>query len=621
MPKPKADQIIKDARKLEDRFRGRNLDLKTRSELRYGEYEIEIPLAYRKTAEVFKSPVIREEGRALLALIQAEPVPHIPPPAPEDQDKTTTMEKFAVAAMQQLQGHYGAVEAQCSSAQIHEKIGWLYFGMKRDFYGDAPSDGGDILEYAVNLDAYKRESGIENVFDLRFVPTSTAFWTGNPWSPSRFYEIKEVDEFEIISEYNITVNDSGEWTLPDTSSMISATEEHQDSRYEASASRKLKFIEYWDKEWCMLLCINPMKGWMRKDQTLVLDSWQHGWGRVPYFPRPGFETDQLAEEKRFESPLDGLYAEIKTYNRVRTILSSVSYMTGFAPLKVITREGNDLVLDEKGNAKTFLEFEPGRPAQLAPGQDVLPVIVSPEASILQGEVASSEHRINQYSLSQIAKGISPGSDTANSALSTLRRMQRSSLQTLNANQARQYREMFRFLFQRILGKEGEGIGEAVYVYSNETSNQIRCAPEDIVTLNVQVKADSDQGQDALIEEKAALEAYQVGAITELEFHTRRGKENPEEYVRATALDRLRRSFEPEIFLNVKALFGQANALATLAQANQKTGDAKNAMPGLLNTMKGIQEPNASAGAGEGSPGMPRAEGVRSPALQQTTQPT
>lgn len=614
--KPSPDQIVKDARKLEtERFGDRNKELKTRSGLRYGEYEIEVPTAYKKTSEVYKSPVIREEGRQLLALIKAKPTFHAPPPLPAHQDATTMMEKFADAAFQELECYSGSIGDQCASAQVHEKIGWVYLGMKRDFYGAPPEDTGDILYDAQAYDAYKQEAGINAVFEERFVPTMSMYWTGDHWNPNRTYEVKTVDEFDLISEYNIKVNKNGEWSMPkDLTTLPSGDYEEFDTN---RAARSIKFIEYWDREWCVLLCVNPQAGWMRRDQVLEIDSWQHGWGRVPYFCRPAFETDQTAEAKKFESPLDGLYTEIKTYNRVRTIWSAVSWNTGFAPLKIITKEGNDLIVDANGKIQTKLEFNPGEPVQLMPGQDLLPVILSPEAEILQAEIAASEGRIVQYSLSQIAKGVSPGSDTANSALTTLRRQQKSSLQTLNENQARQYREMAKFMFERILGTKGQGIGETVYVFDQPTSNQIPLGPQDIVTLNIQVKCDADMGQDLLIEEKQALEAYLQGAITEEEYHQRRGKSNPEEYVRATALDRLRRSFEPELFAGIKALFGQSSALAQLIAANRQTGDAATAIPEILNTITGLQEPTGN-GMGMGSPNMPRQEAVRSPGLQETT---
>jgi hypothetical protein len=136
---------------------------------------------------------------------------------------------------------------------------------------------------------------------------------------------------------------------------------------------------------------------------------------------------------------------------------------------------------------------------------------------------------------------------------------------------------------------------------------------------VQSKVEPDTGQDALLIEKAALEMWQLGAISEQELHERRNKEDPEAYVKASALDRLRRSFEPELFEQIKAMFGQSGAIMRLIAANQETGDAKNAIPELMNTISGLQEGNAT-GMGSGSGGQPRSEGVRSPALQQTTQP-
>lgn len=616
MSKPSEDKLFKDAEKLKARFSKRDDELKMRSDLRYGEYEIEIPPAYKTTSEVYKSPVIREEGRQLLALIASWPTIHVEPPTPEMQPQSTQMELFAQAAFAELEAYHGSVNEKCASAQVHEKIGWMYLGLKRDFYAGRPRETGDVFADALKMDAYKKESGICSVFEQRFVPTGTAYWTGDVWNPGRFFECKWVDEFELMAEYGLEYEDGNykQWRFKDTT--LPSGYPVQES---VEVSERVQFIEYWDRQWCVLLAVNPRKPFFGKRQTFVLDSWEHNWGRVPYFPRPGFETDQLEEVKKFESPLDGLYTEIKTYNRVRTIMSSVSYMTGFAPLKVITKEGNQLILDEvTSKPKVFLEFEPGRPTQLAPGQDVLPVIVSPEAQILQNEVMSSEQRVAQYSLSQIARGVSPGADTANSAISQLRRMQRSSLSQLNLHQARQYREALKFMFQRILGVEGEGVGETVYAFSRETGDQIGISPSEIVTLNIDVKADADQGQDKLIEEKQALESFMAGAISELEYHTRRGKENPEEYVLASALDRLRRSFEPEMFEGIKALFGQSSALARLIAKNRETGDAQEAVPEIMADINGMQQGN---GMGEGSAMMPRTEGVRSPALQTTTQPS
>jgi hypothetical protein len=185
------------------------------------------------------------------------------------------------------------------------------------------------------------------------------------------------------------------------------------------------------------------------------------------------------------------------------------------------------------------------------------------------------------------------------------------------NAARQYREMWKFMLQRVID-----LGESVYVYARDSGDMIPLAPEDIPSLNVQAKVEPDTGQDALLVEKAALEMWQLGAISEQELHERRGREDPEAYTKASALDRLRRSFEPELFATIKAAFGQSSAIMQLIAANQETGDAKNAIPQIMQQLNGLQEGQVSGatGMGSGAGGQPRGEGVRSPALQTTTQP-
>ena len=73
---------------------------------------------------------------------------------------------------------------------------------------------------------------------------------------------------------------------------------------------------------------------------------------------------------------------------------------------------------------------------------------------------------------------------------------------------------------------------------------------------------------------------------------------------------------------IMALLGETQALARLIAENQQSGDAKNAVSGIMGDIRASQgsQNGNSGGMGSGSPLMPRQEGVRSPALQETTQP-
>jgi hypothetical protein len=146
---------------------------------------------------------------------------------------------------------------------------------------------------------------------------------------------------------------------------------------------------------------------------------------------------------------------------------------------------------------------------------------------------------------------------------------------------------------------------------------IPLAPEDIVTYNVQAKVAPDTGQDMLIEEKQAAEMLSMGLITEIEFHERRGKENPEQYAEANVNQRAWMTNEQKIQTMVLANLGDVNAIGQLIAANQETGDASSAIPSI---MQQIQQGKAPSSIGTGSPGMPRGDSVRDPAIDVNTQP-
>jgi hypothetical protein len=627
MPKPKPRQIAADAHDLKDRrFKKRDLDLEARHRDRFREGTVDVPTAYKKTATVVRTPIIQEEGRQVAALVHADAIPHVVPPTPEDQASTTRCEQWLMAAEQELEAAFGNNAMKNTQAQIHDGIAWRYRGAKRKPYDGQPTapNNGDmddieaidaLVEFDEKNDAYKREAGISAVFDDRHVPTGTMYTIGDVFNPLRVYEIKDVDEAEFMATYNVRKDRDGQWQKVDKDA-ITTMPSGDPVDMGNTREKTIRVIEYWDREWCMILVENIQKRWMglRNQQLpLVLEEWEHGWGRVPYFARPAFENEVSEEEHRFESPLNGLYAEVPHHNAVETMKLNVMWLTGYPSWQIITKESGDQILDDSGNPKTQIEFTPGYMFQAAPGQQVASMPME-NGQLLPQEAALSAARLQQFSLSPIAKGVSPGADTANSALSQLRRLQRSSLNPMADNTARQYREMWKFMLQRV-----QELGESVYVYARDSGEMIGLAPEDIPTLNVQSKVEPDTGQDALLVEKAAREAYLTGAITELEYHELRGKENPDEYVSASALDRLRRSFEPELFEATKAAFGQTGAIMRLIAAQQETGDAKSAVESIMNDFTGLQRGQVS-GMGSGSGGQPRSEGVRSPFAQETTQP-
>ena len=624
MPKPDPEQILKDATKLkDDRFKQRDADLLSRAAERFNETRIDVPAAYDKTGFRPKPKIIEDEGRQVATLVYAMPVPHVTPPTPQEQPQTTTEEKFLIALHQEAENVFGPVWWQSTLAQIHDNISWDYWGWRKVPYKGQPeppvtenmeADEGTAAtaDWAIKNDRFKKDEGVRSFLDYRHLPTGTAHPVGNVYDPDRFYEIKNVAERDLMDTYGITRNSDGSYSAPtkEPSTMPSGT---------ANASESpIRVVEYWDREWCMIVAdqkptwFDSLRG---RGRAFVLAEWQHGWGRVPYFASPAIVTEQTAEDKKYIGPLDGIYTEMPEHKLLKVMGHSVAYQTAFAPLVVTSKETGDVILDDAGQPKVFVEFEPGKGRQLAPGQDVKPLGQSPEVANLFRTIAASDAQIAHYSMPAVTKGESPGADTANAALSNLHRFNLTMLDPLAQQKSRQASAMYRFALERI--KE---MKERVFVFDSKTDSYLSLAAEDIVSVNVEAKVVPDQGQFQLLIEKHAAELKQMGLITTQMFFEMIGKENPEEYELELYAEQVKNQLMPIIQQQIISDLGMLDAVKQMIAANQQTGSARDAVPGLMGQVGQMNPPTGAPGMGQGARGQPRTEGVRSPAVQTTTRP-
>lgn len=607
--KPDYKTILEEAKRLkEQRYKERDQKIAADMRVRFGKDIITIPEAYRDGANPYHSPVLQEEGRQVAAILEAKAQPHVVPPSDEHQPVTTLIEQWLAAGDIELDSVYGNCIDKANMAQVHQAIGWVYEAPKRAPYEGAPeppddeSTAEETLDYAAKNRDYKQTEGIAGFLERRFVPTETVYCTGDVRNPRKFYEIKEVDEQELLDTYGLTKNSDGTYSKPsDVGTMPSGKA--------AEHNKKVKIIEYWDRQWMCILIENPLPGWRDNATPMELDSWEHGFGRVPFFPIVAFENETLDEHTKFEGPLNGIYVEVPHHNELMTMKRNVTRLRSYPSWQIVTKEQGDQVLDENGQRKVYVKFKPGEMFQAAPGQEVKELPMQVGNDLLQ-EVMASDARIKQFSLADVSKGVSPGADTANSAISNLRRLQRSSLERMAQNRANMYRDIYRFRLERL-----KDYGETVYVYDSTTGDMIGLAADQVVTTNVHVKYEPDTGNDKLIEEKQAADLTAAGLITDLEFHERRGKENPEEFVLASIKQKVRMTMLPNLITQILANLGDTQAIAQLIQANQQTGDARSAVSPVLDQMQQMQ-----SGLGQGSAGMPRGEGVRSPALAANTAP-
>ena len=597
-----AQSVMRDARKLkEERFPKRNAMLKARSEERYNQTVVEVPPAYKKTTQQHSSNIIADEGRQIGTLVYAMPVPHIAPPSPEDQPLTSKVEQFLIAMHQELEEHYGPAWWQCTAAQVHDNLGWIFFAPKRKPYKGQPKppkgeDYGELADYGLKNDRFKKDAGISAVFDYEYAVTSTVLYDGPVYNPKCVYVWKHVPASTFKKTYGEMENVTGRPEQSGSESMINV-------------------VEYWDKERCLIVCETTETTYSMGKQekgVRILDEWTHNWGRVPYFARPCFVTDQLDEEKKYEGPLDGIYNEMPNHKRLRTMCDSVAYQTAFAPLKITSDKDTDVIVDDDNKPLAFLELEPGKARQLAPGQDVSPVGQSPEVQNLFMEMAASHQRLEKFMLSPVSKGVSPGADTANSALSNLHRFQLHSMDPMAQQISRQGQAMYRFALERI-----REMGETVFAFNAKTDQYLSLNGTEIISVNVQAKATPDQGQFRLLVEKHATELWMSRAISKIDMYEMMGYENPEEKARAVEIEDYAMSLKPIVQQQVTSMIGMLDALNAMIQSQAETGSARNAVPGLMQQASAMQQ--GQTGMGSGSPGQPRGAGVRSPVQDVNTQ--
>lgn len=610
---PDYDEILKTATRLRDeRFGQRNKMLKERHDYRFRMVDPVVPEAYKDTNAVYKSPALDEEGKQVYALVEARPQPHIEPPTPELEQLTTLNERWLTAGDIELDATYGMCMEKSHFAQIFANIGWVYEAPRRNPYKDrpkAPKKDAPEEERTAFDDAYtqtKRDSGISGYIERRYVPTETAFPIGDVRNPKRFYEIKDVDNEELCATYNLKY-EKGTFTLPKGDGTFPSGVDEQ------GKAGTTRVIEYWDDTYMCIVVPNQVGD---KTYGMKLDEWKHNFGRVPYFACPAWENETMDEHTKFSGPLDALVAEIPHFNELMTMRRNVTYLRSYPSWQDVSREDSAAITDDNGNLKVALKYQPGQVYNTMPGHEIKNIPMEASADLLQ-EVMQADSRIKQYSLDPVARGISPGADTANSAISQLSRQQRSQLERLAKNRALQAREMYKFRLKNL-----RKFGERVYVYDTEGAGQeIGLSGAEVISLNVDVKYAPDTGVDNLIEEKQAAELTQLGLIPEVEFHERRGKENPGEFVLANAAERMRKTLEPVVMQQIITALGMMDAVNRMIQENAQSGDARNAVPGMVQEAAGMQQGEVPTGMGSGAAGMPRTEGVRSPALQQTTQPS
>jgi len=596
---PTAKQVEAFARKLQDRCQKRNADIEYRRALRWRELPVVfgdeakgkagIPSLYRRTTIEEKSPILQYQAQEAQALLNSNaPTTSIRITNSDNQPIATRAERWCNG------GRARTEEATGGHLKTIDTVVSYYAGVRKDhprrkYWDEYPTRNEEESdeEYNKRTEAYKKGQSVLSVFESCHVPIDTFYWTEDSRGIAAACEIKKVNEADLMKEFGLEIKD-GDYL--ETSAGVSVESD--------DPMRTCEVIEYWTRKYRVLL----VKGKKSKE----LDVWEHGFGRVPYFIAPAYETGETDEAKRYVPLLWPLYPEVEENNRLHTMRLNILNLTAFPRWYIYNVASGQVVLDETTKEPKTYDFE-GPPNQLGPGQEIRQVILTSSLDF-QAAVADSDDRLKTYALPPVASGKAPSGESAGWNTAMLRKFMLSLLGPLVDGLAKQNAEIDRFRLWCIK----HIIREKVYVNADVIEGNkkvgeetIGMGSEDVEKLgdfDLTVRIDPNLEIDRISQTQAGWNRVKEGGQSmrqHLELDC--GNEAPEEEMFRIDVDKMATRMWEEVFFPQAVAWAQARAAGEGVLAG---GSAEEIVR---------EDEAAQATIGKGSPGLPRTPGLRMPA--------
>jgi len=599
---PTANQIEKIAKRMQDRCQQRNIDIEKRRQLRWCEYPVTfgdeskgkagIPSLYRRTTKEIRSPILQYNGQEAMALLSSDQATTaIRVQNSDHQNLATLAERWDAGGRARLEEKTGAL-AKTRDTQIFYYAGIRKCHPRRKAWPDYPKtiEGETDANYNKRTDKYVRDQNLLACFEYYHVPIDTFF--ADPEDSHgipRCCEIKRVPEKETLEEFGFSRTKDGEYlkTGPGV-----ATDKDD-------PSRTCEVIEYWDRNYRVIVVKGTKK-------AAELDVWEHPFGRVPYFVAPAFETGETDEAKRYIPLLWPMYPEVEENNRLHTMRLNILNLTAFPKWYIKIAATGAYVLDETtGEPKTWDLESP--PNQLGPGQELTQVFLTSSFDF-QAAVKDSDDRLRQYALPPVASGKAPSGESSGWNTANLHRFMVSLLGPLVDGLASQEAEIARFKLWCVK----HVIGQKVFVNADVMDGKrkvgeeaIALGPDDITKLgdyDLTIRIDPNLEMDRIPQIQAGwVRVKEGGQSFRQHLEVDCGNEAPEEEMFRIDVEKTANwMWETVVTPRIQAWI-----------------DARNPIEGVLSGGSAEQivreDQQSEVTIGKGSPGLPRAPGVRMPA--------
>ena len=584
---------------MKERWQPFHDEVKRRRDLRFRKAKVDfgpsgIPKAYQTVTTEMRTPDLQYNAQQAQALVLSNrPQPTIRVSKSGLESKASEGERWLMAAL--ARGN----EASHACAGVADSQNCYGFGLyctypRRNAWLDYPSqaEGESDKDYDQRTEEWKKDkaAAFASRFEFRSVPIDTVAFVEDSMGIEAVIEVKKVNEWELMKKFGLYR--TGQDTYEAAESGVS------EETY--VPGRQAEVIEYWNRQWRVLYVKNPTG-----NKGKMLDVWEHGFGRVPYFLATAYLTGEIDPLERYIPLLWPMYAEAEENNRLHTMRTCVAHFTAFPQYYIRLNETQQYVLDETTHEPKVFTMTPGEMPQLPPGGEIVPVnLVS--GFDLQAALKDSDERMRQFALPPIATGNAPSGESAGWNTAMLRHFLISLLNPPVQGRATAIAEVFRFWLWCVKNV----CVETVYVYEEAAreagqkgrrGEPIGLSAKDIADWEVGVVIDPDPQLDAIALEAHGWSLVQGGGCSmERHFTDYARLAAPEEEIEKIDADNAFKVLWPAELEKMRNLITTTN-LTERAMTNSAPAASL------------VSEIMRETGLGKGSGGQPRVPGVRMPA--------
>lgn len=641
-------EIVADIR--ED-FHARNLLYRDIEAVVFGEVPVDIPEAYRKTAQEIHSPLAIHISNTVAAALSINPFSvHFRPTGFGDAANVnaTKREHFFESSWARQEDEAKRRLFRLNMWNLAVKGEAVYKTMERTkrAWASYNSESKKLLHLLKSDPDYRGFDlhAQDHIFHTRTeqmkllapypicttdVPPETFIYRKSEDGLTYAAEIKQVPYLAALTRFGAGMRRTSQGEVAITSATDPSTMglPRSDWTRVMGEQRELTLVEAWDNQYVRYILCGPeasANGGL--EQGTLVRKIRHGYGdpllgtlRGPYFHALGITTASRLPEYAGLSVLFGFLRLFPLLDSLLTTQGNAAVMTGFPAFKRTLPPGQMTPMGPYGNDGTDTEAaeEEIEPGSIYP-YDVGPVEM-PRAGAEADKLIGTVRQMLELVLPSIVQGVVAG-DQSGYALNQAAHMARLAWDPIVSNAEMQHAE--RTAFESWLIERR--IGETVYAWGEQTKGRkvagswLGIGPDDLNGIHhYTVKLNPETPSNEVIEDRAIAEKMQARLIT-YEDAVEKSGGSPDEVERSWLLYDLKR--DPEVQAKLKArIFAKLGTILDAKVAGppgspdvQMEAQQAGQMAGMPGTQGGGPPSNPVPSPGNGLPLTPPAPQLAPP---------